>query len=42
VANDGISWLILGTNGDHPIQANGKPEEEDCRQAQETGLVQPT
>jgi hypothetical protein len=45
VGKDGISWLVIGTNGDHMIQANGKTQEETwkqaCRQAEEMGLVQP-
>jgi hypothetical protein len=37
----GISWLVFGTKGDHSIQANGKSQEQACRQAEEMGLVQP-
>jgi hypothetical protein len=42
---DGLSWLVLGINGDHSIQANAKTQEsawrQACRQAEELGLVHP-
>ena len=41
VGKDGISWLVFGTKGDHSIRAEGKSQEEACRQAEEMGLVQP-
>jgi hypothetical protein len=42
---NGLSWLVLGTHGDHQIRANPKSQEAAwklaCRQAEEQGLVQP-
>ncbi len=45
VGKEGMSWLVLGTKGDHSIRAEGKSQVEAwkqaCRQAEEMGLVQP-
>jgi hypothetical protein len=42
---EGISWLVYGTNGDHLIQVHGKSKEEAwkqaCRQADALGMVHP-
>lgn len=43
LSNEGVTWLVFGTNGDHSIHANGKTQEEawkqGCRQADELSLV---
>jgi hypothetical protein len=45
LSNEGVTWLVFGTNGEHSIHATGKTYEEAWRQAyckaEEKGLVQP-